>query len=109
MAKSPTSKHDDNRTAAERDGKGRFVKGRSGNPGGRPAIPDAVKAFFAENTMKAAEKLVELINDNDPSIAMRACVAVLDRALGKPDQSHKLESGDTTPTIVVVRGKLENE
>ena len=33
-----------------RDGSGKFVPGASGNPGGKPALPDEVKAMIKKAT-----------------------------------------------------------
>lgn len=64
----------------------RFVKGQSGNPSGKKAIPADVKEAFARMTPKALEVLEKILdNENeDPRIRLRAVEVVLDRHLGKP-------------------------
>ena len=89
-----------------RTGKGYFVKGRSGNPGGRPKIPPE----FAPSTSGSAgadrrtvgnlvvearkfsglavDTLVDLTKDNHAdSTRFAAATALLDRGYGRPAQS----------------------
>lgn len=57
------------------------------NPGGRPKIPDEVKRevqeIFSGATPRAAQRLVELMDDPDSRIALSAASTLLDRVLGK--------------------------
>lgn len=46
-------------------------------------MPAEVKEILAEATPKAARKLAELIDDEDPRVALVAAREVLDRTLGK--------------------------
>jgi hypothetical protein len=92
--------------AVNRTGKGYFVKGRSGNPGGRPKNPPE----FAPSTAGSAgadrrsvgnlviearkfsglavDTLVELTRDNHAdSTRYSAATALLDRGYGRPAQS----------------------
>lgn len=65
---------------------GRFQKGVSGNPGGRPAMPAEVKEALEAASERAAKRLVELVDSDDPRVALMASNAVLDRLFGKPTQ-----------------------
>lgn len=65
-----------------RDAKGRILPGSTGNPGGRPALPDA----FKENGPEALTKLVAFMEDDDSRIALRATEIVVERIYGKPAQ-----------------------
>jgi len=70
--------------------KNRFKKGSSGNPGGRRRALDEereAKRLARSNTLKAVKRLVALIDDKNPRVAIAASTAVLDRSWGKPCQS----------------------
>ncbi len=75
----------DNGTAPEnRDVSGRFPRGVSGNPGGRPRALREVLDMARAHTTRAIERLAELVESEDEGIALRACEALIDRAWGKP-------------------------
>ena len=66
----------------------KFVKGQSGNPGGRPsdhALRDAARG----QTEQAIKTLVTIMNNPKSPAASRitAASALLDRGYGKPTQS----------------------
>lgn len=85
-----------------RDATGRWLKGKSGNPGGRPAgCADLVNAARSE-APDSLRKLVWL-RDNADSDAVRlaACREILDRAFGKPKRG--LEMTGEVQTQVVIR------
>lgn len=64
---------------------GRFVKGTSGNPGGRPTQLAGIRELAAAHTEAAIAALAKALDDPKTSVA--AAVALLDRAWGKPQQS----------------------
>ena len=64
---------------------GRFVKGASGNPGGRPAQLAGIRELAAQHTEAAISALAKALDD--PKTAVPAAVALLDRAWGRPQQS----------------------
>lgn len=66
---------------------GTFAPGSTGNKGGRPSIPGDVREALELGSLAAAQKLVDLVADPDPRIALAASVAVLDRVLGRPAQA----------------------
>jgi hypothetical protein len=74
-----------NKTDRNRDG--RFKKGQSGNPGGRPKIFTEVKEAAREHTEAAIETLVAVMNNEEATAAARvaAANAILDRGWGKPE------------------------
>lgn len=76
-----------NRTANghKRDEKGRFVKGTSGNPTGRPAVPVKAKEMLISMLPKALNVLQEIIDDPKAKqeTKIRAAELVIDRNLGK--------------------------
>lgn len=57
--------------------------GQSGNPGGRPKIPDEVKEALKAATPRAVARLVELMESADERVAIQACNSILDRSIGK--------------------------
>jgi hypothetical protein len=73
----------------QRTPQGKFVKGQSGNPGGRPKLLSEVQELARAHTAENLEGLMEIArNPKSPAQArVAARVAVLDRAWGKPGQS----------------------
>ncbi len=68
----------------ERDERGHWLPGRSANPGGRPGLPDVIKATLRELSPRAVERLGELLDSEDERIQLEAAKAILDRHLGRP-------------------------
>ena len=75
-----------------------FVKGVSGNPGGRPKLKVNLRELAQENTMEALETLVQVMRTGKPGERLVAANAILDRAYGKPSQSIEM-SGDRTTLV----------
>lgn len=69
-----------------------FVKGSSGNPGGRPAVVKEVRELAQRYAPAAIERLAELVKDPDGRVAVAACNALLDRAIGKPLQAVEVDA-----------------
>lgn len=67
---------------------GRFVKGVSGNPGGRPKAIENVRDLARQHTEQALEALVAVVKSPkaSDSAKVQAATALLDRAWGKPHQ-----------------------
>ncbi len=86
---------------ANRDESGRFPKGRSGNPNGRPKVEGDIRKLAQSYGKAALMRLVELIDSDEPRVSVTAAQAVLDRAYGKPPQSIDLPSG-LGPTLIRV-------
>lgn len=82
-----------------------FKPGQSGNPAGRKPVPPDVKAIWEANTVPAAQKLVALMNCGEPELELKAAMALLDRALGKPAQA--VTGLDGGPLEIVVRSYAE--
>lgn len=64
-----------------------FVKGQSGNPGGRPKEAAEVKALAIGYSVEAIHKLHSLMGSPDEKIQLAASIAMMDRGLGKPTQA----------------------
>lgn len=80
---------------ANRDERGRWKKGTSGNPdtqwkkgtsgnpqGRKRALPDSVLKLFTENTEGAILQLMNLMNDPDPNIRLAATKYFIDKGIG---------------------------
>jgi hypothetical protein len=63
----------------------RFVKGRSGNPGGRPRAALDVQELARAHTADAIQTLIDCLND--PKHKLAAACALLDRGWGRPPQA----------------------
>ncbi len=72
----------------------RFKPGQSGNPGGRPKADPEVREIFKAATPDVARKLISLALNEPGDVPyghqIAAEQAVLDRALGKPEQQHRV-------------------
>jgi hypothetical protein len=69
-----------------RDAQGRYLPGRSANPGGRPAKVGEVRAAAGEHSLEAIMVLAREMRSDDPMVRIAAAKAILDRAVGKPLQ-----------------------
>lgn len=67
---------------------GRFEKGVSGNPGGRPKIPDQVKEMFKAATPAACQLLIDMMKDEaqKPELRVDCANKIIERTYGKPTQ-----------------------
>jgi hypothetical protein len=68
----------------ERDDRGHWLPGRSANPGGRPGVPEGIKATLRELSPRAVQRLGELLDSDDERTQLEAAKAILDQHLGRP-------------------------
>ena len=70
---------------------GKFPKGVSGNPGGRPKMNPEVKEILKAASPEAARTLVELLHSEKENIRLIAAQDILDRTQGKAIQTESVQ------------------
>lgn len=77
----------------ERDEKGRFVPGKSGNPGGRPKLSED----FEKYAKLAPKKLWEIVEDDNCSLTLKASILEWfdEMYYGKASQQVSLDAEQT--------------
>ena len=67
----------------------KFVRGQSGNPGGRPKMDPELRALARAHSAAAMETLASLMSaaETPPTARINAAIAILDRAHGKPSNA----------------------
>lgn len=79
---------------------GLFQKGQSGNPSGRPKIPEEIREMARAASPRALERAIELMGSADENVSLKAINTVLDRAYGKPATVMTGENGEGAASIV---------
>ena len=71
---------------------GKFVKGVSGNPGGRPKTPEPFKELVASKSVPALERVIDIMEnpDSKPGDVFMCAKLILEYANGKPKESMAL-------------------
>ncbi len=80
-----------------------FVKGKSGNPGGRPKENAEVKALARSHCDSAIKIIAKLMKSDDEKVRLAAAQAMLDRGLGKPAT---VVIGDDDEAPVRIEGRV---
>lgn len=84
---------------------GRFKKGQTGNPKGRPKISSDVKAAFAAACPDAVATLVELLDSKNETVRLRAADIIVNRHLGPPAApKEQADPADQQRRFVVLDG-----
>ena len=105
MAKTPVKPRE-----ARKPNSGQFKPGQSGNPGGRPRMPDELKEAMRGLAETAVKVLKEAMEGDDPRARIMAANAVLDRGYGKPAQTvnAKIEGADLGEAHLTALRELAN-
>jgi hypothetical protein len=80
----------------------KWVKGMSGNPGGRPKLEVSIRDLAQQNSMEALETLVQVMRTGKPGERLIAANAILDRAYGRPTQSVEMSGSRETLVDLLV-------
>lgn len=90
-------------------GNGKWVKGQSGNPSGRPKEIGWVRELARAYTDVAVQTLAQIMQDDKQPAASRVSAAqsLLDRGWGKPSQP--VGGADDLPPIRTLRDLTETE
>ncbi len=87
-----------------------WPKGVSGNPQGRPSLPPEIRALLHDRGGPAAvRKLVELIDHDDPKIALAAARDIADRTYGKAKESVEVSGGAHEALAVWLIGRRDEQ
>ncbi len=74
---------------------GQFVKGKSGNPGGRPKVPEPFKELVQSKSVPALERIIEIMENpaSKPGDVFMCAKLILEYANGKPTDNMNLTHG----------------
>lgn len=87
-----------------------WVKGQSGNPGGKKKMPHEVRDALANLCPAAIKRIAQAINDPKDREGVKASFGVLEHTYGKPKQQTELTGKDGGPLeIAGVFSDVSNE
>lgn len=74
---------------------GQFIKGKSGNPGGRPKTPEPFKELVRSKSIPALESIIAIMEDpsSKPGDVFMCAKLILEYANGKPTDNMNLTHG----------------
>ena len=79
---------------------GRFQPGHSGNPGGRPKMPAALRDGMRALADDAMQVLREALSSDDERVRLMAAAQIFDRGYGKPNQTVDMNARVNSADIV---------
>lgn len=84
----------------------KFIKGQSGNPGGRPVEAKEVRALALAACPDAIRELIRLSQESsDERTRVVANKEILDRGLGKAAQAVELTGAEGAPLTIIIGQK----
>ena len=89
-----------------RDGGGKFAKGVSGNPGGRPAGKSEFSALARAHSAECLERLMFWVRSNKEAASVAAARIVPERGYGRVENADQvraliLDGADDRPSVTV--------
>ena len=75
----------------KRENNGRFLPGFTANPSGRPKVVGEIRELARQHAPAAFTRVCELVQSQDPRIALAAAQEILNRAYGRPVQAIESE------------------
>jgi hypothetical protein len=85
-----------------------FEKGKSGNPSGRPKIPQEFKELAKTKSLDALNKIIEIMEnpDSDKKDVLRASEMIIDRAWGKATQ--QIDADVKSEMSITIEGAVKD-
>ncbi len=81
-------------TVTVKRGNPNWLPGQSGNPGGLTKIAREAKRLSQGFALEALERLAYWMRSDDHKASIPACLAILDRGLGKPKEIDQEEESE---------------
>jgi len=86
-----------------------FKPGQSGNPSGRPKIPQEFKDLAKEHSISALKKVIFIMESgiSDHKDQLRAAEIIMDRAWGKATQGMELSGPEGAPIEIATAAERQ--
>ena len=85
---------------ASRTKTGKYKKGHSGNPKGRPPLIPEGRKLLKEHGPNAIAKIVELLNSDNDTVALKAAIYLADQAYGRAKESVDIKQSEEVIRII---------